>query len=79
MATWQEFKSTVMKTLHNIPVDCVDDIITSMPKRIKAVLQRDGYRTKFVCCKPWQHKDSMKPVVPGSNNNRQGRNYATNV
>ena len=26
-----------------------------------------------------QHKDNMKPVVPGSNYNRQGRNYATNV
>ena len=45
--TWQEFKSTVIKTLHNIPVDYVDNIITSMPKRINAVLQRNGYRTKY--------------------------------
>ena len=45
--TWQEFKSRVIKTLHNIPVDYVDSIITSMPKRINAVSQRDGYRTKY--------------------------------
>ena len=32
--TWQEFKSGVIKTLHNIPVDYIDNIITSMPKRI---------------------------------------------
>ena len=42
--TWQEFKSRVIKTLHNIPVD---NIITSMPKRIDAVLQRHMYRTKY--------------------------------
>ena len=45
--TWQELKSRVIKTLHNIPVDYVDNIITSMPKRINAVLQRNGYRTKY--------------------------------
>ena len=42
--TWQEFKSRVIKTLHNIPVD---NIITSTPKQMNAVLQRDGYRTKY--------------------------------
>ena len=30
--TLQEFKSRVIKTLHNIPVDYVDNIITRMPK-----------------------------------------------
>ena len=45
--TLQEFKSRVIKTLHNIPVDYVDSIITSMPKRINAVLQRNGYRAKY--------------------------------
>ena len=45
--TWQEFKSRVIKTLHNIPVDYVDNIITSMPKRINAVSQRNGYETKY--------------------------------
>ena len=45
--TWQEFKSRVIKTLHNILVDYVDNIITSVPKRINAVLQRNGYRTKY--------------------------------
>ena len=42
--TLQEFKSRVIKTLHNISVDHVDYIITTMPKRINAVLQRNGYR-----------------------------------
>ena len=46
---------------------------------ISAKVQEQSFWPKFVCCKPWQHKDNMKPVVPGSNNNRQGRNYATNV
>ena len=45
--TYQEFKIRAIKTLHNIPVDYVDNIITSMPKRINAVLQRNGYRTKY--------------------------------
>ena len=45
--TWQEFKSRVIKTSHNIPVDYVDNIITSVPKRINAVLQRNEYRTKY--------------------------------
>ena len=45
--TGQEFKSRVIKTLHNIPVDYVDNMITSVPKRINAVLQRNGYRTKY--------------------------------
>ena len=40
--------------------------------------QEQNFWPKFACCKPWQHKDNMKPVVPASNNNRQGRNYATN-
>ena len=43
--TWQEFKSRVVGALRGIPVDYVDNIITSMPKRINAVLQRNGYRT----------------------------------
>ena len=50
-----------------------------IPQASVSKVQEQNFWPKFVCCKPWQHKDNMKPVVPGSNNNRQGRNYATNV
>ena len=45
--TWQEFKSRVKKTLYNVPVDYVNNIITSMPRRIHAVVKADGFRTKY--------------------------------
>ena len=45
--TWQEFKSRVKKTLCNVPVDYVNNIITSMPRRIHAVVKADGFRTKY--------------------------------
>ena len=50
-----------------------------IPQASVSKVQEQNFWPKSVCCKPWQHKDNMKPVVPGSNNNRQGRNYATNV
>ena len=50
-----------------------------IPQASVSKVQEQNFWPKFVRCKPWQHKDNMKPVVPGSNNNRQGRNYATNV
>ena len=45
--TWEQFKTRVIKTLYNVSVDYVNNIITSMPKRIHAVLQADGFRTKY--------------------------------
>lgn len=45
--TWQEFKSRVVKTLHNTPADYVDTIMSNIAKRINAVLQRDEYRTEY--------------------------------
>ena len=45
--TWEQFKTRVIKTLYNVSVDYVNNIITSMPKRIYAVLQADGFRTKY--------------------------------
>ena len=41
--TWEQFKTRVIKTLYNVSVDYVNNIITSMPKRIHAVLQADGF------------------------------------
>ena len=40
--TWQEFKSRVIKTLHYIPVDYVDNIITSVPKQIMLYYREIG-------------------------------------
>ena len=45
--TWQEFKSRVIKTLYNVPVEYVNNIITSMPRRTDVVAKADGYRTKY--------------------------------
>ena len=45
--TWQEFKSRVIKTLYNVPVEYVNNLITSMRRRIDAVAKADGYRTKY--------------------------------
>ena len=44
---WQEFKSRVIKTLYNVPVEYVNNLITTMPRRIDAVAKADGYRTKY--------------------------------
>jgi hypothetical protein len=45
--SWEQFKTRVIKTLYNVSVDYVNNIITSMPKRIHAVLQSGGFRTKY--------------------------------
>ena len=37
--TWEQFKTRVIKTLYDIPRSYVNNIITSMPKQIHAVLQ----------------------------------------
>ena len=50
-----------------------------IPQAYVTKVQEQNFWPKFVCCKPWQHKDNMKPVVPGSINKRQGRSYATYV
>ena len=46
--TWQEIKRRVIsKTLYNVPVEYVNNLITSMPRRIDAVAKADEYRTKY--------------------------------
>jgi hypothetical protein len=42
--TWEQFKTRVIKTSNNISVDYINNIITSMPTRMHAVLQGDGFR-----------------------------------
>ena len=37
----------VIKTLYNVPVEYVNNLITSMPRRIDAVAKADGHRTKY--------------------------------
>ena len=37
----------VIKTLYNVPVEYVNNLITSMPRRIDAVATVYGYRTKY--------------------------------
>ena len=44
---WRQFKTRVIKTLYNIYVDYINNIITSMPTRMHAVLQADGFRIKY--------------------------------
>ena len=44
---WRQFKTRVIKTLYNISVDYINDIITSMPMQKHAVLQADGFRIKY--------------------------------
>ena len=41
--TWHEFKSNVIKTLYDVPVEYVNNIIISMPRRIDAVAKANGY------------------------------------
>ena len=45
--TWQEFKSRVIKTLYNVHVEYVNNLIISMPRRIDAEAKVDGDRTKY--------------------------------
>ena len=45
--TWTEFKDRVCKTLLDTSVDFINNLITSMPRRIDAVMAGKGYRTKY--------------------------------
>jgi hypothetical protein len=45
--TWMEFKDRVSKTLLDTCVDFINNLITSMPRHINAVMAGKGYRTKY--------------------------------
>ncbi len=45
--TWHEFKARVRKTILNIPITYVNNLLLSMPKRIDAVIKCRGFRTKY--------------------------------
>jgi transposase len=45
--TWHAFKARVRKTILNIPITYVNNLLLSMPKRIDAVIKCRGFRTKY--------------------------------
>ena len=45
--TYEEFSERVIRTIKNMPVDVVDEIIESMDNRISLVLSSKGQRTKY--------------------------------
>ena len=45
--TLTEFKARVLKTLTEIPVSLINNLLLSMPKRIEAVFKCKGLRTKY--------------------------------
>lgn len=45
--TKDEFESRVKETLFNFPVQKINDIITSMPRRLKAIVQAGGKRINY--------------------------------
>ena len=45
--TFEEFQTRVSLALDSVPVDLIDRAIESMPKRIQAVLDSKGHRTKY--------------------------------
>ena len=45
--TWHEFKARVQKTIYEIPISYINNLLLSMPKRIEAVIKCKGFRTKY--------------------------------
>ena len=45
--TFGQFKNSVISTLHSIPVENVNNLIRSMPKRIDMVIRNKGKRIKY--------------------------------
>ena len=45
--SWHEFKARVKKTILQTPVSYINNLLLSMPKRIRAVIKCKGLRTKY--------------------------------
>ena len=45
--TFEQFKNRVISTFHSIPVETVNNLIRSMPKRIDMVIRNEGKRIKY--------------------------------
>ena len=45
--TWQQFSARVHKTILQIPISFINNLLLSMPKRIDAVIKCKGHRTKY--------------------------------
>lgn len=45
--TFEQFKERVLRIMNNISVSLVDKTIASLPRRIEAVLEGKGHRTKY--------------------------------
>ena len=45
--TWSEFQARVRKTTLEIPATYINNLLLSMPKRVRAVVKCKGLRTKY--------------------------------
>ena len=45
--TFEQFKNQVISTFHSIPVETVNNLIRSMPKRIDMVIRNKGKGIKY--------------------------------
>lgn len=45
--SFEQFQERVLLALDSVPIEIIDRTIASMPKRIKAVRESKGYRTKY--------------------------------
>ena len=48
--SFQQFQARVLLAMENVPVEVIDRTIMSMPKRIQAILDSKGNRTKYYYC-----------------------------
>ena len=48
--SFQQFRARVLLAMENVPVEVIDRTIMSMPKRIQAILDSKGNRTKYYYC-----------------------------
>ena len=48
--SYQQFQARVLLAMENVPVEVIDGTIMSMPKRIQAILDSKGNRTKYYYC-----------------------------
>ena len=47
LETFEQVKNRVISTFHSIPVETVNNLIRSMPKRIGMVIKNKGKRIKY--------------------------------
>jgi hypothetical protein len=45
--TWDDFVSRVTRNIWSVPKDYINKTIASMPVRLKNVIKKKGYRTKY--------------------------------